>query len=864
MMKPPEAAPERGVVSPAARPPDETASTVAQRAGGAAPGWQGRFAAGTILAGRYRIVAVLGRGGMGEVWRADDLKLRQTVALKFLPEGLAADASRLARLVEEVRLARLVSHPSVCRVHDLVESEGQHFVTMEYVDGEDLRSLLRRVGRLPTERSVELIAQICGGLAAAHEGGVLHRDLKPANVLIDGRGRARITDFGLAITTAAAGRPADLAGTPTYMAPEQRDGRPLTARTDVYALGHLLREMLTGVSPSGGVSHPTTPPPIPLELERLIERCLAHDPELRPPSALAVAAALPGRDVLAALLAAGETPPPEIVAAAGTEGGLSPPAAWACVAFLLVTVPLALQLGRETTLFAQVPLPKPPAALAERARDMLARLGHAEPRADEAYGFAHDEGVVVALATREGDRLRAALDKGRPAPIQFWYRAGTVALDPRNPLGNVTRRDPPPGTPGVASLRLDTMGRLLALEVVAPRAGGEPPSSPVDWGLLLEAAGLDPSRLESRPPGDDPPLYADARAAWEGTTPEPPHLPVHLEAAALRGRPVWLERRVGGAGSPPTGGGVQFGEMAFWSRVATLFWVVLPIGLVLAVRNLRLGRADRAGAERVALVVFAAFGLVWLLSTRLPVEPFRQLMRIASGTGYALWNGAAMAVFYLASEPALRRRWPELLISWSRLLAGRWRDPRVGRDMLVGLVLTFAMTVLIEAGHLVSWRLGGPAPRLVPTDVEMLGGVVPSLSVVILGVGLSVGSVLSGMVMILVLLLLLRRRLLVALAMVPLCAAAFSIRFGGTTAIDLVAAALAAVIYSAAVYRYGVLVALAPSLLIHVAVPPTLVLGAWYGTPAVVYLLVVAALAIYGFRASLGRRPAFSASFFGD
>jgi serine/threonine-protein kinase len=748
--------PEAEFVSPAPRPPDETASTVAQP-GGPAPAWQGRFAAGTILAGRYRIVALLGRGGMGEVWRADDLKLRQAVALKFLPEALASDPSRLARLVEEVRLARLVSHPSVCRVHDLVEAEGQHFVTMEYVDGEDLRSLLQRVGRLPSERVVELVAQVCAGLAAAHDGGVLHRDLKPANVLIDGRGRARITDFGLAVTTVAAGRQRGVAGTPAYMAPEQRDGRPLTPRTDVYALGHLLREMLTGVPTSGAASRPTAAPPIPPGLERLIERCLSEDPALRPPSALSVAAALPGRDVLGALLAAGETPPPEIVAAAGAEGGLSPPAAWACLGFLLVAVPLGLQLGREMTLFSQVPLPKPPGALADRARDVLARLGHAEARADEAYGFAHDEEVVAALATREGDRLRAALADARPALIQFWYRAGTTALDPQNAFGRVTPGDPPPGTPGVATVRLDTVGRLLALEVVAPRTNGETASRPLDWTPLLDAAGLDPTRLESRPPRADPPFYADFRAAWDGTTPERAHLPVHLEAAALRGRPVWLEMRVGGAGSPPAPA-ASFGEAAFWNRAAILFWVVLPAALVLAVRNLRLGRGDRAGAERVALVAFAAFVLAWLLSTHFTAHPFGQLMRVATGAGYALFSGVAMAVFYLAAEPALRRRWPELLISWSRLLAGRWRDPRVGRDVLLGLVLTFAIVDLVEAGRLVSWRLGGPAPRLVPTDVEMLGGVVPSLSVALNGVGLSGWSVLGAMVIILVLLLLLRRR----------------------------------------------------------------------------------------------------------
>ncbi len=253
-------------MSPPALPPDETAPTVEGSERAATDGWQGRFPAGKVLAGRYRIVTPLGRGGMGEVWRADDLKLRQTVALKFLPESLATDPSRLARLVDEVRLARQVSHPNVCRVHDLAEAEGQHFVTMEYVDGEDLGSLLRRVGQLPTERAVDLLQQVCRGLAAAHERGILHRDLKPANVLVDGRGRARITDFGLALTAADARRPAGVAGTPAYMAPEQRAGRSLSPRTDVYALGHLLREMMTGLSPPDAGPRTEPSPPVPPEI----------------------------------------------------------------------------------------------------------------------------------------------------------------------------------------------------------------------------------------------------------------------------------------------------------------------------------------------------------------------------------------------------------------------------------------------------------------------------------------------------------------------------------------------------------------------------------------------------------------------
>src|SRR5271155_5293667 len=159
---------------------------------------EGRFLPGRLLAGRYRIVALLGRGGMGEVYRADDLTLGQPVALKFLPEEASRDENLLERFRNEVRIARRVSHPNVCRVYDVGEVDGNTFFTMEYVDGEDLASLLRRIGRLPQDKAIEIARRLCAGLAAAHEKGVLHRDLKPANIMIDGRGQARITDFGLA------------------------------------------------------------------------------------------------------------------------------------------------------------------------------------------------------------------------------------------------------------------------------------------------------------------------------------------------------------------------------------------------------------------------------------------------------------------------------------------------------------------------------------------------------------------------------------------------------------------------------------------------------------------------------------------
>jgi serine/threonine-protein kinase len=273
-----------------------------------------------ILDGKYRLGELLGRGGMGEVYRADDLRLGQQVALKFLPAALSADPGRLAQFHNEVRTARQVSHPNVCRVYDIGEIEGQLFITMEYVDGEDLAALLRRIGRLPEDKGIEIARQICAGLAAAHERGVLHRDLKPANIMLDGAGKVRLMDFSLA----AAGTVTDIrAGTPAYMAPEQLAGQEVTIRSDIYSLGLVLYEIFTGRRAYdastlselleqhrlGTLTAPTTiVKALDPAIEVAIVRCLDPTPARRPASAIAVSAALPGGDPLAAALAAGETP----------------------------------------------------------------------------------------------------------------------------------------------------------------------------------------------------------------------------------------------------------------------------------------------------------------------------------------------------------------------------------------------------------------------------------------------------------------------------------------------------------------------------------------------------------------------------
>jgi eukaryotic-like serine/threonine-protein kinase len=271
-------------------PPPQTGRSASNSAGSA-------ITAGFVLAGRYRMVACIGRGGMGEVWRADDLVLNTPIALKFVDSATGAERERI---LKEVRLARQITHPAVCRVFDVGEADGKIFYSMELIEGEDLATLLRHAGRLPAERVMEIAQQLSAGLAAAHAQGVLHRDLKPANVLIDDSGAVRITDFGIATARHEVGQPM-LVGTPAYMAPEQISaGVRVSEKTDIYALGLILYELVVGQRPFPDSMRPSGPPErlstlvpdVDVRLSRVVKRALKVDPRERPDSAAAIAAAL--------------------------------------------------------------------------------------------------------------------------------------------------------------------------------------------------------------------------------------------------------------------------------------------------------------------------------------------------------------------------------------------------------------------------------------------------------------------------------------------------------------------------------------------------------------------------------------------
>ena len=258
------------------------------------------LAPGALFAGRYRVVAQLGRGSMGVVYRAVDERLGQTVALKVLRTSSPARREQLAR---EVRLARQVTHPAVCRVYDFEEAGHECFLSMELIDGENLATMLLRVGRLAPDRVLAIAREVLGGLVEAHGSGVLHRDLKPANLLMDASGHVCITDFGIATGGESADALALPAGTPAYMAPEQRSGGALSAQTDLYALGVLLYELCTGARPGSPPEPPSwRVPEVDPQLERAILAALEPDPTRRPSSA---------RVMLGMLQKPGPVPAPE-------------------------------------------------------------------------------------------------------------------------------------------------------------------------------------------------------------------------------------------------------------------------------------------------------------------------------------------------------------------------------------------------------------------------------------------------------------------------------------------------------------------------------------------------------------------------
>ena len=834
-----------------------------------------------LVASRFRIQGLLGRGGMGEVYRAEDLVLGQPVALKFLPAGSVGDAAAARRLRDEVRLARRVSHPNVCRVHDVGEADGEAFVSMELIPGEDLASLLRRIGRLPPEKALEIGRQVAAALAAAHEAGVLHRDLKPANVMLDSEGRARLTDFGLAVTRRAAPG-AQHAGTLAYMAPELLAGGSPTVRSDLFALGILLHELLTGRRPAGasGPAEPgaglevtippsltTAVPDLQPRVRRVIRRCLAADPAERPPGALAVLAELCAGDAVAAALLAGQTPSPSAVAASGGAGPMSRRLALACLLGFTASLPLGpLMPGLRNARLSAAELgglPHPPAVLQLRARETLRALGVTEPAGRPESAFAYDRDALRHVrrdpAPNRWQRARAGL----PAVVAYVFRKGMPPAD--LPVTRAARvpRDPPTYPPASVSLRLAPDGRLLRL--VAGPDPAAPPGSATPESLLPAAArlaGLDPSQLA--PPGllTAPPVFADRLSSWSTMVPERPGAALHLTLATYRGRLVFAE--LSGPWTPapatPRRADLSLVDLAVWSEA-----LVLVAGIVLARRNLVAGRGDRRGAFRLATAVFA-FGLC-ANSLRADFAGGIDGMRLfAALTAAALYDAASVWVFYIALEPHVRRVWPECLVSWVRMLSGRLHDPVVGRDVLLGITVYQGLAI----GSLAILAVAAPGGLQSPGLATALAPLAGTRFFLAALADAPRNGIMMGTFYLLVLLLvrtLLRGRTTIpafAVVLFALSLGSFSLLTDSLfTPLPVLLAGFLSAGLTLILVRLGLLpVVVIMSLFdLVVSLPMTFDLDAWYVDRTLWAMALVLAVALWAYRTSQRPRPSDETSF---
>jgi predicted Ser/Thr protein kinase len=831
----------------------------------------GGFTPGTILADRYRVIGLLGRGGMGEVYRADDLRLGQPVALKFLPPKLADDPVRRERFFAEVRITRQLSHPNICRVYDIGEIDGRHFLSMEFIDGEDLASLLKRIGHLTNEKALDIARQLAAGLETAHERGVLHRDLKPANIMLDGRGRVRITDFGLAVATEDGFQAEEIAGTPAYMAPEQLAGKGATVRSDIYSLGLILYEVYTGKKAFTAKTlaelreqKETRTPRAPSEIregidpvvERVIQRCMEKYPNSRPASVAQLAQALPGGDPLAAAITAGETPSPEMVAASGSKEGLRPAVAWAVLAFIIVGTIAILAMNDRVMLHRRISFEKPPDALIERSKEFLKKAGYSEKYADSDYGFMQNSDLLRYIENSDStvDRWKN-LDS---QAILFWYRQSPRPLESH--IASDLTYNPPLQYSAEVLVVLDTKGRLVSVRAMPPQVDSNVGAAEgPDWTVFFTEAGLDIAEWTRIDSQWNPPSYADTRIAWQGVYLNRLNTPLRIEAAAYKDKAVSFEI----IGPWTRAAQMEPVQQRTGQRIAIMFAVGFLIALIagasfFALRNLRLGRGDRRNATRLALLTIGILIISWAL-TKHHTQTGWELVQLLINVAFCFLAAGLFWILYVAIEPFVRRRWPKILISWTRLLSGEWRDPLVARDAFIGC----AFGVLAFCGWrfvyriIPSWfNIGEPLPPIF--TLEAVLGANFFISTILMIVIYAIFFSLSMTCLLFLLQVLLRNQKAALVVSVFIAALAEGGGNYGYSALNLI------FFYPVAFFvlmRFGLVASIFFYFYGYMLMrfPIGLETSAWYSGTGYAALAILAVIILIAFRTSVGGRPMFAA-----
>ncbi len=658
----------------------------------------GDFEPGTIISGRYRIESFLGKGGMGAIYRATDLLLGTPVALKFL---LSSSDDHVEQLINEVRMARSITHPTICRVYDIGQMESLHYFTMELIEGEDLASLLRRIGRLSTDKVLDIGRQLCEGLAAAHSKGILHRDLKPANIMIDRDGQIKITDFGLATSMDWLRSDAGPIGTLLYMAPEQFSGGDLCERSDVYALGMVLYELITGRTPfehrdviglyREKIEKPIVPPKnilpeVPESLQSVILKSLAPDPSDRPTSAIEVALLLPGVNPLHVAKQAGVTPKPEIVAHGEDMPWNTRMARWILMGLLPILLVGILGISDRSTGIGCLSVLKAPEIFADRCEQILSDIGYSGAVNWRDYGF-----------------MTNTYARNPNEPILFWYLQHkpteipeALARHKNTVLGTHT-------ADARLLMLLDISRHLMLLDVDTPVQTERKPGGSIDWKILFSASGIDPDTVQV---ADRPPVsrFASERLSWDAGTDRS----IRIDAAQFESVPVYYSV------APTDGKPVALDRWPEWVRDTSrlLSFPIISIlviwTIVLGVRNYREGRSDNLGGKRLFIFFFCTTALAWLLSLGHITHPFET----NQDSGIALLIAWPVMVWlcFMALEPYARRHCAQTLIAWSRFLRGRFWDGTVGFSVLAGATFGSFGALLGKLDRFIPIWMGSPEP----------------------------------------------------------------------------------------------------------------------------------------------------------
>jgi hypothetical protein len=446
-------------------------------------------------------------------------------------------------------------------------------------------------------------------------------------------------------------------------------------------------------------------------IERTILRTLDPDPARRPRSALAVVAALPGGDPLAAALAAGETPSPEMVAAAGARAAVNDTHAILGAVITLALVTIAAVLSPQRITLSRASIEKPPDVLIDRAHEVLTRLGYKSRVVASYWEFDVDEDLIR-FSLEHPDRARQEdLFVRRPGGLIFYLRTSPRALVPLNPVGTITLVDPPFEISGMTTVTFDPSGHLLSFFAVPPqKESGADRATATDWPAMFQFAGLDLSRFHTVTPEWLPRGHADTRLAWEGSIPETAQR-VRVEAAAWRGRPIyfqtiWPWTRPTRMEESAESAGVRYLNIA--AEIATMG--LLAGALFLAHKNVRAGRGDVRGAQRLGVLAIFAQLIAWAFNDPHVGNAGQVVNRFLESVGEALFGGGVLYVMHLAVEPAMRRHWPDSLLAWTRLLRGQIIDARVGRDALFGLGAGALITLLIFARDPLNQAFGSLYP----------------------------------------------------------------------------------------------------------------------------------------------------------